>query len=74
MAIAASSPAAGVGLGHTLLSPARFAVQAVEWIRECNRMAREFDRLSHKTDTRLAAAGLTREDIPAHIRKASGLF
>lgn len=73
MAIAASSPA-GAGLGHTLLSPVRFAVRTIEWIRECNRMGRDFDQLSHKTDARLAAAGLTREEIPSHIRKSSGLF
>lgn len=73
MAYADHSPS-HPGLGHTLLSPVRALVLAIEWIRECNRMASEYVQMSHRSDARLAASGLTREEIPGDIVKRSGLF
>ncbi len=73
MAYIASTPAR-VGLGYTLSSPVRILVRGIEWIRDCNRMASEYVRLSHMTDSRLAKMGMTRQDIPAAVRKSSDLF
>lgn len=73
MAYITSTPAR-LGFGHALMSPVRILVRGIEWIRDCNRMARDYVQMSHMTDSRLAKSGMTREDIPAAIRKTAGLF
>ena len=62
------------GLGHTLLTPLRVVINAMEWIRESNRMGREFEQLSHKSDARLAKMGLKRDQIAGDIIRRSDLF
>ncbi|SFE42404.1 hypothetical protein [Roseivivax sediminis] len=73
MAFISSTPARA-GFGQSLLSPVRAVVQAINYIRACNVMARDYEQMSHKTDGALARNGLTREDIPDAVRRNAGLF
>ncbi|MGR3803065.1 hypothetical protein [Marinibacterium profundimaris] len=62
------------GLGDALLAPLRAVVMTIESIRDCNRLGNEFDQLSHKSNARLAADGLTREELPAALAKRYGIL
>lgn len=62
------------GFGHALLLPLRAVVRAIEMLREGNRIRREFDQLSHKTDTALAQMGLRRDQIAGDIFRRSALY
>ncbi|MEM8729150.1 MAG: hypothetical protein AAGF79_04455 [Pseudomonadota bacterium] len=63
-----------IGFGSVLLAPFHALARAVDWVQACNRIASEYEYMSHKSDRQLASEGLTRPDIADHIRKRHGLF
>ncbi|WP_068116023.1 hypothetical protein [Tropicimonas marinistellae] len=63
-----------LGLSSTVFLPLKSVAQAIEWIRGCNRMAADYERMSHKTDAQLAKDGLQRLAIPHEIVRRSELF